>query len=59
MKSPNLLNAPSLADFSAINNYLKLSHTVAHPKSSIPTASRLRYLLRKTLAEISLSEFTS
>jgi hypothetical protein len=59
IKSPNWLNTSSLAGFSAINCYLKLSHTVAHAMSSIPTASRLRYLLRKTLAEILLSEFTS
>jgi hypothetical protein len=30
IKSLNLLNMSSLADFSAINYYLKLSHTVAH-----------------------------
>jgi hypothetical protein len=34
IKSPNLLNTSLLADFSAINYYLKLSHTVAHSKSS-------------------------
>jgi hypothetical protein len=59
VESPNLLSTSSLADFSAINYYLRLSHTVAHAKSSIPTACRLRYLLRKTLAEISLCECTS
>jgi hypothetical protein len=49
----------TLADFSAINYCLKLSHTVAHAKSSIHTANRLRYLLRKSLAEILLRQFTS
>jgi hypothetical protein len=47
IKSPNLLSTSLLADFSAIKYYLKLSHTVAHAKSSIPTASQLRYLLRE------------
>jgi hypothetical protein len=59
IKSPNLLNTSSLADFSAIGHFHRLSHTFANAKSSIHTASRLRYLLRKTLAEISLREFPS
>jgi hypothetical protein len=52
IKSPNLLNASSLADFSAIGHFHRLSHTVANAKFSLHTASRLRYLLRKALAEI-------
>jgi hypothetical protein len=49
----------TLADFSAIGHFDRLSHTVSHVKSSIHTTSRLRYLLRKTLAENVLREFTS
>jgi hypothetical protein len=41
------LTTSSLADFSAIGHFHRLSHTVAHAKSSIHTANRLRYLLRE------------
>jgi hypothetical protein len=35
IKSPNLLNASSLANFSAIGHFHRLSHSVAHSKSSL------------------------
>jgi hypothetical protein len=59
IKSPNVLSTSSLADFCAVGHFHRLSHTVAHANPSIHTAGRLRYLLRKTLAEVLLREFTS
>jgi hypothetical protein len=38
IKSPNLLSASSLADFSPNSHYHWLPHTVAHAKSSLHTA---------------------
>jgi hypothetical protein len=38
IKSPNLLSASSLTDFSAIGHFHRLSHTVAHAKSLLHTA---------------------
>jgi hypothetical protein len=40
IKSPNLLNASSMADFSAIGHFLKLSHTLHLHTSRVCLLSR-------------------
>jgi hypothetical protein len=56
-KSPYWLNASSLADFTAISHYHRLSHTVAHAEFSIHAANSLlvELLLITDLEDCSLN----
>jgi hypothetical protein len=56
--SPNLLNASSLDDFSAIGYFYRLSHTVAHAKSSLHTANSRRDLTPRIHCFLNTDFFT-